>query len=108
MDDSTNAEVTLLFTDIEGSTRLLQRLGDDYPAALEQHHQILEMAVRTCNGRIVDTEGDAIFAAFEQPTQATDAISAALAAQRSLASHPWPAGESIWVRMGVHTGHPVR
>jgi class 3 adenylate cyclase len=93
--------VTFLFTDIEGSTRLLQRLGDDYRALLADHHRLIREAVRSCAGVEVKTEGDAFFVVFRA---ASDAIRAAVAAQRALAAHAWPQGVTTSVRMGIHTG----
>ena len=95
--------VTLLFTDIEGSTHLLEQLGDRYAAVLAECRHLLRAAFQEWNGHEVDTQGDAFFVAF---TRATDALSAAIAAQRSLATHPWPAGVAVRVRMGLHTGEP--
>jgi predicted ATPase/class 3 adenylate cyclase len=93
--------VTFLFTDIEGSTRLLAHLRDGYGDVLEQHHRTLRAAFTARDGHEVHTEGDAFFVAF---ARATDAIAAAVAAQRALAAHPWPEGVELRVRMGLHTG----
>jgi len=93
--------VTLLFTDIEGSTRLLARLGDAYGAVLELHDQLLRDVVTANGGRVVNTQGDSFFVVFEQPSSAVDA---ALEAQRRIASAGWPAGFEVRVRMGIHTG----
>ena len=93
--------VTFLFTDIEGSTRLLARLRERYGDVLEEHHRALRGAFEEHGGVEVHTEGDAFFVAF---ARATDAIAAAVAAQRTLAVHPWPEGVDLRVRMGVHTG----
>lgn len=90
-------EVTLLFTDIEGSTRLLRDLGDAYDEALAEHRRIVRRAVAAHGGAEVDTQGDAFFVAF---ARASDAIRATVAAQRALAGGP------IKVRMGLHTGEP--
>src|SRR5205807_8928109 len=95
--------VTLLFTDIEGSTRLLQQVGERYTDLLEEYRQLLRSAFGRWNGNVVDTQGDAFFVAF---ARATDAVSAAVAAQRALASHVWPEGVVVRVRMGLHTGEP--
>ena len=81
--------VTLLFTDIEGSTRLLQRLGDNYANILAECRQLLRATFQEWNGREVDTQGDAFFIAF---ARATDAVLAAVDAQRALSAHPWPEG----------------
>jgi predicted ATPase/class 3 adenylate cyclase len=96
--------VTLLFTDMEGSTRLLQQLGERYTDLLEGYRQLLRIAFQRWNGHEVDTQGDAFFVAF---ARATDAISGAVAAQRTLASHYWPEGVVVRVRMGIHTGEPT-
>src|SRR5437870_12215344 len=86
--------VTFLFTDIEGSTRLLHELGDGYAEALAEHRRVLREAFTVHSGVEVDTQGDAFFVAF---AQARDAVAAAATAQRALASGP------IQVRMGIHT-----
>jgi predicted ATPase len=91
--------VTLLFTDIEGSTRLLRESGDAYAKALAEHHRIVRGAVAAHGGAEVDTQGDAFFVAF---ARASDAVGAAVEAQRALAGGP------IKVRMGLHTGEPRR
>jgi predicted ATPase/class 3 adenylate cyclase len=93
--------VTFLFTDIEGSTRLLARLRDEYGDVLEEHHRMVRAAVAAHDGHEVHTEGDAFFVAF---ARATDAIAAAVGAQRALVAHAWPEGVEVRVRMGVHTG----
>ncbi len=96
--------VTLLFTDIEGSTRLLHALGDRYAEAVKQHRQLLRGAFAAYGGVEVDTQGDALFAAF---SRAQDAVSAAADAQRALASHRWFNGVTLRIRIGIHTGEPV-
>src|SRR3712207_4764894 len=96
--------VTLLFTDIEGSTQLLRRLGDAYAGVLAEHQRLLREAFAAHGGHEVDTQGDAFFAAFPR---AVDAVRAAVAAQLTLADHPWPEGGSVRVRMGLHTGEPT-
>src|SRR2546421_10677630 len=96
--------VTLLFTDMEGSTRLLQQVGERYTDLLEEYRQLLRAAFQRWNGHEVDTQGDAFFVAF---ARATDAVSGAVAAQRALASHVWPEGVVVRVRMGLHTGEPT-
>ena len=93
--------VTFLFTDIEGSTRLLQRLGGDYQGVLERHAAIIRQAVSEHEGVEVNTEGDAFFAVFRS---AQTAVMAATAAQRALASEAWPDGHRVRVRMGLHAG----
>lgn len=94
---------TLLFTDIEGSTQLLQRLGDHYALILKEHERLLRAAFTRWNGRVVDTQGDSFFVAF---ARAADAVAAAVEAQRALAAHAWPDGNIVRVRMGLHTGEP--
>ena len=97
--------VTLLFTDIEGSTRLLERLGADrYAQALERHRRLLRHAFDCHGGYEVDCEGDAFFVAFRR---AGDAVAAAAEAQQALAAAEWPEGHAVRVRMGLHTGEPV-
>ncbi len=93
--------VTFLFTDIEGSTRLVQRSGDDYPAMLEEHHAIMRSAVEANGGVVVGTEGDSFFVVF---SAAPSALRAAVEAQIALEEHPWPEDGRIRVRMGMHTG----
>src|SRR6516164_7102058 len=95
--------VTLLFTDIEGSTRLLQQLVDRYASMLAECRHLLRATFQEWNGHEVDTQGDAFFVAF---ARATDAVLAAVTAQRALSSHPWPEDITIQVRMGLHTGEP--
>jgi predicted ATPase/class 3 adenylate cyclase len=91
--------VTFLFTDIEGSTRLLHDLGDSYADVLAEHRRILRDAFAAHDGIEVDTQGDAFFVAF---TRATDAAAAAADSQRGLTDGP------VRVRMGIHTGEPIR
>jgi predicted ATPase/class 3 adenylate cyclase len=93
--------VTFVFTDIEGSTRLLARLRDRYADVLETHHRTLRAAVAAHGGREVHTEGDAFFVAFER---ASDAVAATVDVQRGLAACDWPEGVDLRVRIGVHTG----
>ncbi len=96
--------VTFLFTDIEGSTRLLQRLGAvRYAAVVSQHRALLRAAVAAHAGVEVDSQGDAFFVAF--PT-APAAAAAAAEATRALAAYAWPESVTVRVRMGLHTGTP--
>ena len=101
--DVPTATITLLFTDIEGSTLLLQHIGEQYSRVLAQCRQVLRTAFQQYHGHEVDTQGDAFFFAF---ARATDAVSAAAAAQRALASHTWADQTAVRVRMGLHTGEP--
>ena len=95
--------VTFLFTDIEGSTRLLKQLGERYRDVLDQHRRILREAAEAREGREVDTQGDSFFFAF---ARANAALGAAVVAQQSLAAQDWPEGVDVRVRMGLHTGEP--
>ncbi len=95
--------VTLLFSDIEGSTRLLRSAGEAYAGLLAEHRRLLGEAFERHGGYVVDSEGDAFFVAFGS---ANDAAAAAVEAQRALAEHAWPGEHVIRVRMGLHTGEP--
>src|SRR5881396_798747 len=97
MSELPTGTVTFLFTDIEGSTRLLHELGDAYADALAEHRRVLREAFARHGGVEVDTQGDAFFVAFGK---ASDALTAAAAARDALADGP------IRVRMGLHTGEP--
>jgi predicted ATPase/class 3 adenylate cyclase len=93
--------LTLLFTDIEGSTLLLQQLGSSYAEMLRECRRLLRAAFQQWNGHEVDTQGDAFFVVFER---AADGISAAVTAQQSLFNARWPGGVSVLVRVGINTG----
>jgi class 3 adenylate cyclase/DNA-binding NarL/FixJ family response regulator len=95
--------VTFLFTDIEGSTRLLQRLGPVYEDVLTEHDHLLRAACARADGRVVDMQGDALFAAFRR---ANGAVAAALEGQRAFAAGR-ARGVKLRVRMGLHTGEPA-
>ena len=91
--------VTFLFSDIEGSTRLLDRLGrDGYAAVLSQHNELLRAAFAANGGVEIDRQADAFFVAF---TRAGTALTAAVAAQRAIAGHTWPEGGTVRVRIGL-------
>jgi YVTN family beta-propeller protein len=97
--------VTFLFTDIEGSTQLLKRLGGEaYGQALDDHRRILREAFAEHDGHEIDTQGDSFFVAFRR---AKDAVATAIACQLRLADHSWPEGSELRVRMGIHTGEPA-
>jgi len=96
--------VAFLMSDIEGSTRLVGAAGDRFPALLDDHFALLRASVGDQRGTIVSTEGDSVFAVF--PTVRA-AISAAVAAQRELGAHAWPAGLELRVRIGIHVGEAV-
>ena len=93
--------VTFLFSDIEGSTRLVQALGDDYPKLLDQHQRLLRSAFAERGGVVVGTEGDSFFVVFPG---ASEALRAAIDSQLALEAHPWPEGGRVRVRIGLHTG----
>lgn len=95
--------VTFLFTDIEGSTRLLQQLGDQFATLLTEHRQIMQQVCEAHNGSVVGNQGDGFFIAFPH---ALDGLHAAVQAQRALAAHAWTGGVNVRVRMGLHTGEP--
>ena len=103
--DLPTGTVTFLFTDIEASTRLLQQLGDRYADVLAEHQRLLRSAFKENGGHEVDTQGDAFFVSF---ASAKDAVNAAIASQKAITGHPWPDDASILVRMGLHTGEPLR
>jgi predicted ATPase/class 3 adenylate cyclase len=96
--------LTLLFSDMEGSTRLLQQVGERYASVLADCRHLLRSAFAQHHGHEVDTQGDAFFVVF---ARATDAIAAAVAVQRALFAHAWPQGVTVRVRMGLHTGEPT-
>jgi predicted ATPase/class 3 adenylate cyclase len=93
--------VTFMFTDIEGSTRLVQELGEGWKPVLETHDGLVTSAVANNGGAVVRTEGDAVFAVFEE---AHDAVACAVDAQRALAGHEWQFDGGIRIRIGLHTG----
>jgi class 3 adenylate cyclase len=93
---------TFLFTDIEGSTALLGRVGQQvYAQILAEHHALIRSVLAARDGRELNTLGDGFFAAFPSPRQCAAAV---LAMQQALETHAWPGGECVRVRMGVHTG----
>jgi predicted ATPase/class 3 adenylate cyclase len=102
--DLPTGTVTFLFSDIEGSTRLLGQLGERYPPILETHQRLLRNAFAAGEGREVSTEGDSMFFVFASAPQA---VAAAVEAQRALGAHDWPEDGAIRVRIGVHTGEGI-
>jgi class 3 adenylate cyclase len=96
--------VTFLFSDIEGSTRLLQRLGDRWSDVVAAHNELMRAAFADAGGREVDRQGDAFFAVFPR---ARNALAAAATIQRELAVRDWPDAVQVLVRMGIHTGEPA-
>src|SRR5215212_4002354 len=96
--------ITFLFTDIEGSTRLLDALGDPYRALQDRHAEIIREAISEEQGHEVRTEGDSFFVVFRTPAQA---VRAAVSGQRGLAAQEPVHGVRLRVRMGIHTGEGV-
>jgi class 3 adenylate cyclase len=97
--------VTFLFSDIEGSTALLKRLGDEqYAALLRTHRRIVRETFAEYHGQEIDTQGDAFFYSFHR---AREAVAAAVAVQRAHAEEAWPQGVSVRMRLGLHTGEPA-
>src|SRR5579863_8736671 len=105
MVDLPAGSVTFLFTDIEGSTALLQDVGKNvYAEMLGRHRDLVRAALTAHQGVEVGCEGDSFFVAYHQ---AASAVETAALAQRALAEADWPAGHSLSVRMGIHTGEPL-
>jgi len=104
MTELPSGAVTFLFSDIEGSTRLVKTLRDRYPRVLAEHRDLIRGAIARQAGHEIDTEGDAFFVAF---ASATRAVRCALEVQLALEAHEWPEGGRVRVRMGIHTGHAV-
>lgn len=95
--------VTMLMTDIEGSTALLAALGDDYGDVLDAARAIQRRAIDCRRGTVVEARADDLFAVFASPA---DAVEAGIAIHRGLADHAWPGGRAVRVRAGVHAGYP--
>ncbi len=97
--------VTFLFTDIEGSTRLIQALGDARAAEVfEEHRRLLRQSISAGGGHELQDQGDGFLFVFQR---AHDAVRAAVEGQRGIDTHPWPEGARLRIRMGLHTGEPV-
>jgi class 3 adenylate cyclase len=96
--------VTFVFSDIEGSTALLKRLGDAYGDLIAEHRRIVRDTFGAHDGVEIDMQGDSFFFAF---ARARDAVTAAVDVQRAHAELQWPGGEAVRVRMGLHTGEPA-
>jgi class 3 adenylate cyclase len=99
-----SGHLTFLLTDIEGSTELLGRLGDQYASLLNDIRRAVRTAVRSAGGREVSARGDDVFAVFEQ---APAALEAALSIQRAMHAGPWPNGIDVRLRIGLHRGRPA-
>src|SRR5206468_10002814 len=96
--------LTFLLADIEGSTRLLERLGDGYAGLLRDVRTIIRTSVGSASGHEVDARADEFFAVFRRPAHALDAV---LAIQRALREKSWPQNAEVLVRIGMHTGRPT-
>src|SRR5712692_8880143 len=105
MSELPGGTLTVLHTEIEGSTLLTVHLGDRYPEVLAIHCALLRAAFAAHEGHEVDTQGDSFFVVFPRATQA---VAAAVAMQRALAAAAWPEGGTVQVRIGLHTGEPIR
>jgi len=105
MSELPGGTLTVLHTDVEGSTLLTVHLGDRYPEVLATHCALLRAACAAHEGHEVDTQGDSFFVVFPRATQA---VTAAVAIQRALAAEPWPEAGAVRVRIGLHTGEPIR
>jgi DNA-binding NarL/FixJ family response regulator/class 3 adenylate cyclase len=104
MNELPQGTVTLLFTDVEGSTRLVHQLGDAYAGVLADHRRLVRESLEACGGFEVDSRGDEFFLAF---STAAAAVDAAVSLQQALAGHDWPPGTEVRVRIGLHTGRPT-
>lgn len=105
MPELPSGTLTVLHTEIEGSTLLTVHLGDRYPGVLATHCALLRAAFAAHEGHEVDTQGDSFFVVFPRATQA---VAAAVAMQRTLEAEAWPEGGTVRVRIGLHTGEPIR
>jgi class 3 adenylate cyclase len=105
MSELPGGTLTVLHTDVEASTFLTVHLGDRYPEVLATHSALLRAAFAAHEGCEVDTQGDSFFVVFPRATQA---VAAAVAIQRALAAEAWPEGGAVRVRIGMHTGEPIR
>jgi class 3 adenylate cyclase len=105
MSELPGGTLTVLHTEIKASTSLTVRLGDRYPEVLAAHRALLRAAFAAHEGHEVDTQGDSFFGVFPRATQA---VAAAVAIQHALAAEAWPEGGAVRVRIGLHTGEPIR
>ncbi len=104
MSELPTGAVTFLFSDIEGSTRLVKALRERYPQVLGEHRRLIRAAIAHQDGHELDTQGDAFFVAFSGAKQAA---LCALEIRQALAAHEWPPGAAVQVRIGIHTGNAV-
>ena len=104
MSELPTGTVTFLFIDVEGSTRLLQQLGERYGEVVRDYRTLVRKELGDSGGTEIDTQGDAFFFSFRR---AREAVAGAVAAQRALAAHEWPDGAELRARIGLHTGEPA-
>src|SRR5216684_4725583 len=105
MPEPPSGTITVLHTDVQDSTPLALRLGERYAEVLATHRALLRAAFAGHEGHEVDTQGDSFLVVFPR---ATRAITAAVTIQRALTAETWPQGEAVRVRIGLHTGEPIR
>src|SRR5216683_3230004 len=105
MPEPPSGTITVLHTDVQDSTPLAMRLGERYAEVLATHRALLRAAFAAHEGYEVDTQGDSFLVVFPR---ATRAITAAVTIQRALTAETWPQGEAVRVRIGMHTGEPIR
>src|SRR5262245_64542431 len=105
MSELPDGTLTMLHTDVENSAPLTLYLREQYPVVLATHRTLLRAAFAAQKGYEVDTQGDSFFVVFPRATQA---VAAAVASQRALAAGLWPEGGAVRVRIGLHTGEPIR
>lgn len=103
--DLPTGTLTLLFSDMEGSTRLAREHGAGWPDMLARHREVLRDVIESEGGIVVDCQGDSLFAVFRS---AAAGVRAASEAQQRMAAEPWPGGAAVRVRIGIHTGEPAR
>jgi class 3 adenylate cyclase len=103
MDELPRGTVSLLFTDVEGSTQLQHRLQERFREVVSDHRRLLDEAIASHGGQVIDRQTESFFAVFPRMR---DAAAAATAAQRAFAAHAWPEGVQVKVRMGIHAGEP--
>jgi class 3 adenylate cyclase len=96
--------VTMLMTDVEGSTSIVQQVGAQFPTLIEELWALLRSCIVAAGGHEVEARADEFFAAFEAPR---DAVDAAIAVQRAGRERTWPGGVDVRVRIGVHSGYPT-
>src|SRR6266487_397289 len=104
MSELPTGTVALVFTDVEGSTQLVHKLGQRYEKVLADHGRLLREAIADFEGQVVDHRGDEFFIVFADARRAAKAV---VAAQQAFAAHSWPDKVQFRVRVGIHTGEPI-